>query len=273
MTRVFGVLGFPVTHSLSPVMHAAAFEALGLDALYAPFEVPPSQLARVLRGLVACGIDGLNVTVPLKEAIVPHLNGLEGDARVLRAVNTIVIRSGRLIGHNTDVAGFARALRELGWRPRPSTAVLLGAGGAAKAAAWALTQTPGMRLMIANRHLARARRLADWLQRARPGCRTQTQGLREVDLRGCDLLVNATSVGMRAGDAPVPLTGLTKRMMVYDLVYNRPTPLVRMAQRKGCVASGGASMLVYQGAEAFRLWWRREPPVDAMRRAVERALR
>lgn len=254
-------------------MHAAAFEALGLDAVYAPFEVPPAQLSRVLRGLLACGIDGVNVTVPLKEAVVRHLDGLEGAAKPLRAVNTIAIRQGRLIGHNTDVIGFERALRELGWRPHPSTAVILGAGGAAKAVAWALAQTPGTRLMIANRHPARAQRLAAWLRRARPRCRVQAQGLQAVDLRGCELLVNATSVGMRSADAPLRLKGLTPRTMVYDLVYHRATPLVREARRKGCVAANGASMLVYQGAEAFRLWWRREPPVKAMQRSVAQALR
>ena len=160
MTRVFGVIGDPISHSLSPVMHNAAFEALGIDALYTAFEVSPKQLRPVLRGLVACGIDGLSVTIPHKEAIVPLLDCCESDAKALGAVNTVVVRHGRTVGYNTDVDGFARALKELGWRPGPCAAVILGAGGAARAVAWALSRAPGIRLTIANRRLERARQLA-----------------------------------------------------------------------------------------------------------------
>lgn len=273
MTRVFGILGHPISHSLSPLMHQAAFEALGCDAIYAPFDVPPAALSDVLRGLVACGIAGLNVTVPHKEAVVPCLDALAEEAKVLGAVNTMVVRHGRLIGYNTDVVGFERALEELGWQPRRCTAILLGAGGAAKAVAWVLSRTPGSRLIIANRHLDRAQRLAAWLTRLRPRCRIEVRVLGPVDVRGCDLLVNATPIGMK-GEATIPsIRGFSRRVLVYDLVYHRLTALVRQARRHGCVAANGASMLVYQGAEAFRLWWRRPAPVDVMRRAVERALR
>lgn len=321
MTRIFGVIGHPISHSLSPLMHQAAFEHLGLDAVYAPFEVPPRRLRAMVRGLTAAGIDGLNVTVPLKEAVVPLLDRLNREADALGAVNTIVVRRGRTLGCNTDVAGFLQALAELGsplrssspllrsfeeakkspcsaiasqrplrssksgggrgfatakqgWRPRPGRAVILGAGGAAKAVAWALTKRPGVELTIANRHLARAQRLARWLRRVRPSCAVRAQRLSGVRLDGVDLLVNATSLGMKAGDPmPVSLRGAPRTLFVYDLVYNRMTPLVARARRQGCVAANGTSMLVYQGAEAFRLWWRRRPPVAVMRRAVERALR
>lgn len=274
MTRVYGVIGSPISHSLSPVMHQAAFEHLGLDAVYAPFEVPPRRLRAMVRGLVAAGIDGLNVTVPLKETVVPLLDRLDPEAQALGAVNTIVVRRGRTAGYNTDVAGFLRALNELGWRPRPCRAVILGAGGAAKAVAWALAKQPGTELLIANRHLARAQRLAGWLRRRRPGSSVRAIPLARVTLEGQDLLVNATSLGMAPGDPmPVSLRGAPRRMRVYDLVYNRATPLVARARRQGCVAANGTSMLVYQGAEAFRLWWRRPPPMAVMRRAVEQALR
>ncbi|MBI3088054.1 MAG: shikimate dehydrogenase [Candidatus Omnitrophica bacterium] len=274
MTRVFGVMGFPIGHSLSPRMHQAACQALGLDAVYAPFEVPPRLLAPVLRGLVAAGIDGLNVTVPLKELVARQVDELAEEAKVLQAVNTVVIERGRAIGHNTDVAGFLRALDELGWRPPTSVgaAVVLGAGGAARAVAWALSAHTGTRLTIANRHVARAQSLVRWLRRVRPSCDARAVTLKDVRLDGQDLVVNATTVGMRAQDGlPVRLQGLRKGTAVYDLVYNRPTRLVREARRRGCLAANGTSMLVYQGAESFRLWWHRDPPVDAMRRAVERA--
>ena len=274
MTRIFGVIGHPISHSLSPVMHQAAFEHLGLDALYAPFEVPPRWLGAMVRGLAAAGIDGLNVTVPLKEAVVPLLDRLDREAETLGAVNTIVMRGGRTLGCNTDAAGFLQALAELGWRARPCRAAILGAGGAAKAVAWALAKQPGTELTIANRHLARAQRVARWLRLARPSCAVRAQALDGVRLEGVDLLVNATPLGMKPSDPmPVSLRGAPRKMLVYDLVYNRMTPLVARARRQGCVAANGTSMLVYQGAEAFRLWWRRPPPVAVMRRAVEQALR
>lgn len=273
MTRVFGVLGYPISHSLSPVMHQAAFHALGLDALYAPFDVPPAYLGQVLQGLRAAGIDGLNVTVPLKERVVRYVDRLADDAKSLQAVNTLLVRNGRLIGHNTDVVGFQRALEALGWRPHPGAALILGAGGTAKAVAWVLSRHPGATLTIANRHEAGARRLKRWLGRHRPRCRVMVRSFRELKLREHELLINATSVGMCAEDGMLVDAGALHRdLIVYDVVYNRLTPLVRAAQRRGCLAANGLSMLVYQGAEAFRLWWRREPPVDVMRRAVERAI-
>jgi shikimate dehydrogenase len=127
-----------------------------------------------------------------------------------------------------------------------------------------------MRLTIANRHVERAQQLARWLKRHRPRTHVQVASLRTVSVRDCALLVNATSVGMRAGDpSPVSLAGCSKRLMVYDLVYHHTTALVRQARRRGCVADNGVSMLLYQGAEAFRLWWRRRPPIAAMRRALQ----
>ncbi len=270
MTRIYGVIGYPVSHSRSPAMHTAAFEALELDALYTSFTIPPKQLRLVLRGLVACGIDGFNVTIPHKEAIMPLLDRCDPDAKALGAVNTVVVRGGKMIGYNTDAAGFTRALQELGQRPRPRAAVILGAGGAARAVAWALSRAPRTRLTIANRHVDRARQLARWLARYRPHLSVRVQSLRRVSLADHDLLVNATSVGMRAGDpSPVDLTGCPKTLLVYDLVYNRVTPLVRQARQRGCVAENGLAMLLYQGAEAFRLWTKRQPPIEAMRRVLE----
>src|SRR3989338_5884526 len=151
MTRIFGVICYPISHSLSPVMHAAAFRALRLDALYEPFEVSPRFLAPILRGLTLAGVDGLNVTVPLKEAVLPLLDRVDPDARAIGAVNTILIRGRRTIGHNTDAAGLAKALRELGWRPGRASSLLLGAGGAARAAAWALSERPGGRAGTTDR--------------------------------------------------------------------------------------------------------------------------
>lgn len=275
MTRLFGVIGHPIQHSLSPLMHQAAYQAFELDAIYAPFDVPPRHLKSMLRGLLTCGVEGLNVTVPLKETVLPLVHELGHEARALRAVNTLIIRRGRIRGENTDVAGFLRALAELGWTPRPCAALVLGAGGAARAVVWALSQQRGMELTIANRHLARAQALARWLSRARPGRNIRAMPLHRATARGYQLLINATTVGMRRQneiDSVINLDGLAKQTVVYDLVYNRPTRLVQQARRRGCLAANGLSMLVYQGAESFRLWWHRQPPIAVMRKAVEQAL-
>ena len=142
MTRLFAVIGYPIGHSLSPAMHTAAFRALKLDALYTAVEVPPASLAPMLRALILSGVEGVNVTVPLKEPILRLMDRLDASARVTGAVNTVVIRNRRTVGYNTDSTGFARALNELGWRPRRGgCAVVLGAGGSARAVAWELARS------------------------------------------------------------------------------------------------------------------------------------
>ena len=273
MTRLFGVIGSPIAHSLSPVMHAAALKALRCDARYGAFEVPPAFLKPILRALVLAGVEGLNVTVPLKERILPLLDRVDATARAIGAVNTIVVRGRRTMGYNTDGVGFVRALRELGWRPGPTRTVLLGAGGAARAIAWELGRFRGSRLTIVNRHADRARALARWLVRVRPGVRVDAVPLNRVTLDEARLLVNATTVGMRpSDDSPIESRRLRRGMLVYDLVYHRATPLIIAAQRRGCVAANGLSMLLYQGVESLRLWLGRRPPIVPMRQALIRAL-
>ncbi len=269
MTRLFGVIGSPIGHSLSPVMHTAALRAMRLDALYAPFEVPPRFLEPILRGLILAGVEGLNVTVPLKEAVLPLMDRVDPTARSVGAVNTIVIRKRRTIGYNTDGVGFRRALQELGWRARAVNAVILGSGGAARAVAWELTRWAGSCLTIANRHAARARRLERWLVQRHPHTCVHAVSLKALALDEADLLVNATTVGMRATDGLlIDPTMLHRRLLVYDLVYHRDTALVSAARRRGCIAANGLSMLLYQGAESLRLWLGRTPPIEVMREAL-----
>jgi len=273
VTRLFGIIGHPIAHSLSPAMHEAALRALRLDARYIAIEVPPRFLRPALRALILAGVEGLNVTVPLKEAVLPLLDRLDVSARATGAVNTIVVRNRRTVGYNTDGIGFVRAVSELGWRPRPDAqTVVLGAGGAARAVAWELGRRGRGCVAIANRHPARARHLAARLSRQRLRACVCAVPLGEVDLASADLVVNATTVGMRAGDRPlIDPAALRRGTIVYDLVYHRETALVRQARRRGCVAAGGLSMLLYQGAESLRIWLKRPPPVEAMRRALTRA--
>ena len=279
MTKLFGVIGHPIDHSLSPVMHTAAFRAMRLDALYGAFDVPPASIRPVLRALILSGVEGLNVTVPLKEAVLPLMDRLDRSAAAIGAVNTIVIRDRRAVGHNTDAFGFLMALKsDLRLRPRGLRVLLLGAGGAARAVAWALAEAGVRELWVANRHGAANDQLIRSLRRS--GCLPPNHvtlplvpGAIKCVLPDADLLVNATSVGMRPDDpSPVPLSHLRRHTAVMDLVYHRQTALVASARRRGCVAAGGLSMLLYQGAESLRLWFKRSPPMTAMRRALMAAL-
>ena len=287
MTRLFGVIGCPIGHSLSPAMHTAALRALRLDACYGAFEVPPRFLRPMLRSLVLAGVEGLNVTVPLKEAVVPLLDRLDPTARAIGAVNTIVVRHRRLTGYNTDAAGFRRALtEELGGGLRGGRVLLLGAGGAARAVGWALAELGPDTIWVANRTPAKARRLARWLRgpaagprarRGSPGMEVGVVPWRDAALKTAvchaDLVVNATTVGMEPRDgSPIDPAWLQRGGRVYDLVYHRDTLLVRAARRRGCVAAGGVSMLLYQGAESLRLWLDRQPPLEVMRQALIKAI-
>ena len=273
MTRLFGVLGHPITHSLSPVMHTAALRALKLDAVYGAFDAPPRFVAPILHALILSGVEGLNVTVPLKQAVLPLLDRLDPTARAMHAVNTIVVRHGRTTGYNTDGVGFVRGLEELGWKRGPTHAIILGAGGAARAVAWELAHIPGSQVVIANRHPGRASALAAWIRRQHPRSTVQAASLQHLSLAGAEVLVNATTVGMRASDRLlVDPAQLRRSLMVYDLVYTRQTPLVQAARRRGCVAANGLSMLLYQGAESLRLWLHRAPPISAMRTALKKAV-
>ena len=255
-------------------MHTAALRVLKLDAVYGAFDVPPRFASPILQALILSGVEGLNVTVPLKETVLPLLDRLDPTARAMQAVNTIVVRQGRTIGYNTDGIGFIRGLQELGWKRRPTNAVILGAGGAARAVAWELARISGSRVVIANRHVARARALARWVGQQHRGATVTFAPLRSLNLEQADLLVNATTVGMRASDPLlIDPAQLHRKLLVYDLVYTRQTPLVRAARRRGCVAANGLSMLLYQGAESLKLWLHRTPPISVMRAALTRQLR
>ncbi|MBI3996577.1 MAG: shikimate dehydrogenase [Candidatus Omnitrophica bacterium] len=283
MTRLFGILGHPVSHSLSPAMHTAALRAMRLDAFYTPFDVPPRFLEPVVRALELAGVDGLNVTVPHKQHILRHLDpqrGVASEAKAIGAVNTLVRKEGRFVGHNTDVEGFRRALKEdLGCNCRDQQVVLLGAGGAARAVGWALLSMRPRTIFVVNRTPARAAQFVHWLQASSSGGMITTVPFerRAVSrlLEHSTLLVNATTLGLRPKDPlPVDPQAIHKRLAVFDLVYRRPTTaLVRAARARGALAIDGIPMLLYQGAESLRLWLRREPPIRVMRHALERAVR
>jgi len=270
-TRVVAILGDPVEHSRSPRMHNAAFAGLDLDYVYVPLRVAPADLGRALAGVRALGFAGLNVTVPHKERILPLLDRLSPAAAAIGAVNTVVRDGEDLVGHNTDAEGFLRALAKLGFRPRGKAVVLLGAGGSARAAAWALVHSRVGRLTILNRNVARASALARKL--SSPG-RVEAGPLAAAErpevVGEADLIVNCTTLGLDGTSTPAVAIRLTRESCrFYDVVYGaRPTPFVQAARRQRRRASDGLGMLVEQAGLAFRLWTRRKPPLDAMARAL-----
>ena len=277
MKRVL-LLAHPAGHSLSPAMHNAAFKHLGLEAIYEAHDVPPAALAERVSSLREKTILGANVTVPHKQAVVPLLDALNAAAVAIGAVNTIVKDDGQLVGHNTDAAGFLRALQEANFEPRNKRVVVLGAGGAARAVVYALLTAGVAELGVYNRTPERA---ADALVDAFAhlgGVEVLEPNTLNAQVRGADGLINTTSVGMARGGhdpdtSPLPGTGLPYQGFVCDIVY-RPskTRLLKDAEAAGLRTQNGLPMLIHQGAEAFRLWTGRDAPVEIMRRAALDAL-
>ncbi len=276
-TRVVGVWGHPVGHSRSPVMHNAALAALGLDWVYAAFDVPPARLAEAVMGVRGLGLVGVNVTVPLKELLPPLLDTLSDEARRIGAVNTIVNQDGVLHGDSTDGGGFLRALAEAGGPGLAGRrALLLGAGGSARAVAFALAGQ-GCEIVVANRTAHKAHALADAVN----GCfggRASAAGWGE-DAGRVDLVVNATSLGLSPHPDAMPILPprlFDARPFVYDLIYNpAETRLLQAAREAGCPVSSGLGMLAWQGALSLSLWTGRplsEMPIAAMLRAISPGL-
>ncbi len=281
MTLRVGVIGHPVAHSISPRFQQAGFDAVGVDAQYEAWDLQPTELAGFIDDLRRSDALGANVTIPYKEAALRHMDGLHQTARFVGAINTIVNNDGHLQGYNTDVTGFQRSLSEAGFDPAGSRAVLWGAGGAARAVAWALIWRGVDALTIINRTAIRAGRLRHDLASASAGVKLRSLGADEADvveaLVAADLVVQCTSVGLSGsetdGQLPFDPTLLGEASLVADLIANPlETPLVKAARASGRRSIGGLPMLVYQGAAAFELWTEREAPVEVMLGAASSAM-
>jgi shikimate dehydrogenase len=292
-TKYVGLIGYPLRHSISPAFQQAAFDYWALNVRYVIWEAEPPKVSEVVESIRRPDNLGANVTVPYKETVLPLLDALDPLAREVGAVNTIVRQGGRLVGYNTDVVGFIRALsQDGGFDPWGKRVVLLGAGGVARAASFALVRAGVRSLVITDIVAERAQGLASDLERnvaegqgsaleVRALLRHPGAGMGETELEealaDCDLLVNCTPVGMKhsatEGQSPLEAELIPRRALVYDLVYNPvETPLLAAAKRMGALTLGGLSMLVYQGAASFELWTGYEAPLDIMFRAARRAL-
>ncbi|MEA1993442.1 MAG: shikimate dehydrogenase [Euryarchaeota archaeon] len=269
------VIGDPIGHSLSPLIHNAALRAMGLEKeyRYEKLRIPPDKLSEFVHSVRRAEFVGVNVTLPHKEMIIRYLDGLTDEASSIGAVNTVYRDGKEVIGHNTDGEGFLASLRENGVDPTGKRVAVLGAGGAAKAVAMSLAVHEKCKLFILNRTVEKAESLAKEIKR-NTGKQAEVSELKNVKryIKKIDLLVNCTSLGMEGDledESPVS-SGLSNGMTVVDLVYSpKKTKLLKEAETKGCRTVKGTDMLIYQAAAAFKLWTGRKPPLKAMRKAME----
>ena len=278
-TRVCGIIGDPIGHSMSPAIHNAAFAEMGIDYMYVPFRVRQEQLGKAIQGMRALNIRGLNVTIPHKVTVIPFLDELDPLAERIGAVNTIVNDDGALRGYNTDATGFLQALLERGVEPREKNIVILGAGGASRAISFVLAER-GAYLVILNRLLELdwaeelASRISQIFTKEVEALELNEENLAKV-LEKADIVVNATSVGMSPNidETPIPAKLLKPSLIVSDIVYNPiKTRLLREAEAAGAKTIGGFNMFVWQGVLAFEKWTGLKAPVKVMKEEAIKGL-
>lgn len=275
-TKIYGIFGHPVEHTFSPGMHNAAFAKLGMDACYVPFSVHPARLREAVKAVLPLGLCGLNITVPHKEKVIALLDGLSEEARLIGAVNTVEVRDGRLIGHNTDGRGFIRSLRDgAGFDPVGTTVLVAGAGGAARAVGFCLALEKAERIVFYDVDAGKASRLARDIRR-KTG--VFADAISSHDLAAvageARCLINATPLGLKKSD-PLPLRRelIRPHHLVCDLVYNPPeTGLLKAAKDRGARRLPGIGMLLYQGVIAFEIWTAVKAPVAVMKSALARQI-
>ncbi|MBI4721847.1 MAG: shikimate dehydrogenase [Candidatus Stahlbacteria bacterium] len=257
-TKVYGIIGNPVIHSLSPIMHNVAFREIGLDCVYLTFKVEPKNLESAINGIKSLGIAGVNVTAPFKTEVIPHLNELKGDAKKVGTVNTIVNRNGWLIGYNTDGEGFLRSLEEdFKVNIKGKNILLIGAGGTAMAIAWTVSKTSPSKIIITNRTKEKAEELASRISASTiPFNKSDLEDI----LSETDILINTIPISLS-------LDSIGSRHFVYDIVYSNK-PLLESAKKKGAKIGEGTSMLLYQGVISFELWTGKKAPIEVMRKQI-----
>lgn len=273
-TRLVGVMGWPIGHSLSPAMQNAAFRALKLNFIYLPLAVRPQDIEAAVRGALALNFDGFNVTIPHKVNVIPCLDRLDESAQAMGAVNTVVIRQGETVGYNTDSEGFIQALHAHGVDVAGTRVALLGAGGAARAVLFGLLRNGAKTVAVGARHVAEAQKLVQAFARDNQSAQAffwQDTAFNAA-LQECDIFVNCTPIGMSPHDdgmLPFDPTIFPRHAVLCDLVYNpRLTTFLSIAGRQGYRTVPGADMLVYQGARAFELWTGQPAPIELMQKTL-----
>jgi len=275
MTKRVVLIGHPVAHSLSGAMQQAAFDELGIDAKYELWDRAPIELGDAIVELRGDDFLGANVTIPHKERVVPMVDRLTEEASFTGAVNTLTREGKRLIGHNTDVAGFKVALDKLvGRQKMPRQAVVLGAGGGSRAVVYGLIREGFQRIVVFNRHLHRAEGLVKHFGRTAAHMELRAMPWHESiigsEVAKTKVLINATSIGLSSDTSPIPTEALHPDLLVLDLIYNR-TRLLRDAEAAGATVADGELMLLHQGAAAFTLWTGQPAPFDLMQAKLAEA--
>ena len=276
-TKNLGIIGYPIGHTLSPIMHTAAIKAANLDYSYIAIPVQTGRLIPAVEGLRSLDFRGWNVTIPLKSMIINALDSLDADAKMIGAVNTVVNDGGKLTGYNTDVTGFLKALTGADFIVEDCNAVVIGAGGAARAVIWGLCKRNAAQISIGARNPAKAQKLADDFQFFD---KINVYQLESEEFNNkiseADVLINTTPLGMTPNiDAmpPVDLSLLPEGALVYDIIYTpAKTKLLKTAQSLGCKILNGETMLLYQGTESFRLFTGVEPDEEIMLQTLKKAL-
>lgn len=276
-TIPYAVLGHPVGHSLSPLLHNTAFAALRWNAIYLALDVVPERIPDVLPALEAMGFRGVNLTVPLKEAAYQALSQRDASAERVRSVNTVQFTDKGMVGHSTDGEGFLRAAREaFGEGPEGRNLFILGTGGAGRAVALASAAAGAKNLVLADADPDRASRAAEEVRAGGWPCgvRVVECGVSPREAHECDWIVQATPVGLQPNDrSPLPLSAFRPEHKVFDLVYGRAdTPFTRAARTAGAQAVNGLSMLLYQGIRSFEIWTGHTPPVELLRATLKKAV-
>ncbi len=272
-TNLLGIIGNPVAHSLSPLMHNAAFRSLGLDWKYVPLPVQSHRVNDALKGLIALGFRGANVTVPHKERVIPFLSEFSQDAAAIGAINTLVVDDDRLLGFNTDWTGFLNHVSESGFDVSGTKALVLGSGGSARAVVYALCSR-GAEVTIYSRNSETAAAIARDVSKGSGVCHIKFAPLENLHQLAAapDLVVNTTPVGMHPHVELCPWPEgipFPPCRLAYDLIYDpKRTRFMALAEKSGSEAVNGLGMLVHQAAAAFRIWTGVEPPIDVMKKAV-----
>ena len=271
--QIYGLIGYPVKHSLSPLMHNAAFRAQKINAEYRLFELRELDLENFLKTLASENIFGLNVTIPYKEKVIPFLDNISAEAKLIGAVNTIKASNNKLTGFNTDAEGFLRHLRlELGFNPEAKNIAIIGSGGASRAVSVSLGRNNPAKISIFDLDTPKTQALVEHLRQNFPKVEfTMAESIEQLGIGKCHLLINATPVGMKsAHPCIVDAKFFHRGLLVYDLIYNpKETKLLKAAKENGAQTSNGLGMLLYQGIAAFELWTEKKAPVEAMRKALK----
>jgi len=264
-TKITGLFGYPVEHTLSPEMHNAAFKFLGIDICYLPFRVSPEALPDAVRAVRALNLIGVNTTIPHKEMVMPLLDNVNEEANFIGAVNTVVNKEGILTGHNTDGRGFINSLEEKGVIIDNQDILVIGSGGASRAISYYLSEKAS-RLSLYDVDRPKAERLKSDLRKIRNNV-VLIEDIRHIG--NPHIIINATPLGLKDDD-PLPLDPslITSNTVVCDLIYKQKTKFLKEAERRGASIIDGSGMLLWQGVLAFELWTGIKPPVDVMRNAL-----